>query len=257
MVKKGEIELQLVSANTGNTFKEYVRPNDGGAYIEVEPGSEYLIHIFHDGSSGPLIARLHNDGQIFHRFVASGNRVSETEEIDASGQEQVRIFKFPGQKRQHEEAIGDSPYWMGTLRIEIFQGTEINHYQNFKSYFLTGLKVAMGFDPSVVDAKSRKGPACMDSADGWYGPSGIPNLKCGEKVTEFEVHYCTAFGLIHVGILPRPLGWDAAQQAVDPVSAPPLPPTLYKRSKKVILAISQDDSLPPKEHDFIDLTVSD
>jgi hypothetical protein len=105
-----------------------------------------------------------------------------------------------------------------------------------------------GTKKNVRSAQGSFSKSCGESGTYKY-------YRPGALLETITMKYCTAFGLIHAGVLPKPPMWEYARMT-NPQNKPVDPEILSLQPKKITFdAVSRDGicCMPAKEYDLYDL----
>ncbi|KAI2502543.1 hypothetical protein MHU86_11890 [Fragilaria crotonensis] len=204
MVVKGPFHLALVRADSREVFKEHVNEN-GEIYAEVEPDMEYFIRVkstfksmvradfFLDGSSLGYCTNL----------IPGREELHGTWEIE--GNKQInKALCFCIQDSGVDSGVHKQ--WIGSIEVKFSEAIPMSIYKtrDAKSRWIVGV-----IDGSISQTmrkvvKSKEGTLSLVSDN----PRRKRRYRAGKELTSIRINYCTAFGLIHAGLLPKPPLWD-------------------------------------------------
>ncbi|GKY92177.1 hypothetical protein MPSEU_000189000 [Mayamaea pseudoterrestris] len=189
MVIRSDLKVELVDAESKKPFKEHEK--DGNIYVEVEPDMDYFIairrwhlpntpHQVHRG----FWSRVNGQGQdIALQFTKPRPSNPGTGYEGITGKVEVRLFEGIPEGILLDYDFIDSVDPDPTLEGERANISEKKFLLSEKGYF-TSMSEFTGAK-TVSDA---------------YSP--------GKFIDSITLHYCTAVGLIEVGVLPKPQPWD-------------------------------------------------
>ena len=261
MAREGSFTVELVHADTYVSFKEHVG-SGGKVYAEVEPGMEYFIQIkvddpdkkaFRsgfkvDGEDLGYIADSTggNGDSLFGLWARQDNKDTMT----------ALRFAMPQARPKRD---GEEPSF-GSVKVtfvEIFlkEGTTevVDHVNSW-----------VGGKKPVGAAISERHDKAVISGEGWRSisnqHSGEPRKKydAGKTVATIELHYCTAFGLISAGVLPKPSAWELRREQAKKALSSSMTRCLAVEPESIVLT-HENNKVGQKEvrADFFDLVEAD
>jgi hypothetical protein len=216
MVVRSGLEIQLVYADTKIPMKEFEK--DGKIYVEVEPDVEYFIAIHRVAVLGPPIIL----GTFTVDDVALGYRLHLSKVIQdpkyygiwsrVNGVSQQTALKFSKPRATSDGGGGSYQGGMGKVVINLHEGIANGTYQvkdrlpGFASATLSAN------DVNVEKCKkkfllSTQGDATVSTDERALVGASAVLFKNGKPIDTVELNYCSAFGLIEVGVLPKPDLW--------------------------------------------------
>lgn len=275
MEKQGNFEIQLVEAETKTPFKEHTK--DGTTYVEVEPGAEFFMKVRKLGVSnvGKVACTFAIDGQKLDYHVSyvgcdvdteasyqgiwsRKNGESVTTALRFSPLQKARLGGSTSSKRKSSL----SPLFMGKVEMKIlelvFDGYSSEQEKDF----------VCSFTPAAVDEESIKamgtkakkavqsetGSTCiregLDSDN-----SGSPVYRFGRCLETITLNYCSAAGLMVVGVLEKPRNPYDYYQLVRP--SPTTDNTPMPKPTKIRKTIIMMGRTEVTEWDLFDLTADD
>ena len=192
-------EVEVVNAETKKSFKKHIA-SDGRTYIEVEPDAQYFIelkvvstkkvvaHVVVDGVSTGYLNLLSNLEAYFGQFQ------------DKDGELTTTAFKF---KKIIGSVSAVTPF-IGKIEV-VFHSAKILE-ERVPPERLSGNSQLK--DPELTEDVMEKS-VYTTKGDVLVNRVQEPNyltrfFSKGEVLHKKELYYCTAFGLIAVGILPPP-----------------------------------------------------
>ncbi|GKY92223.1 hypothetical protein MPSEU_000193500 [Mayamaea pseudoterrestris] len=246
MVIRSGFEVQLVHADSKLPFKEHEK--DGKIYVEVEPDAEYFIAVRRVDMSGPqaILGSYKLDGKALgyystHTAVETMPRflgiVSRT-----NGIEKKNAFRFS--KPRMATNGGGFGGTMGSADIhQLYEG------------MLFGLKPVADFTTTFDAASAGAANAATGKKKFLLSTSGSMTVKTETEpnkmfnsyekcnlIDTITLYYCSALGLIQVGVLAKP---DTARASVCPPIKKPVGP---------VFSTVKDPADPSKLIDMITLT---
>ena len=214
--------MQLVYADTKLPLKEHEK--DGKIYVEVEPDAEYFVAIRRIQCEGPekVLSKISIDGK---SLGYQGTHFGVDREIRYHG-----IFsRIDGHSAQTalkfakpQMTSGDEGYrgGMGNAEISIYEAVfaGVKQISNFSSSFTSWeggaasatackKKFLLSTAGSTVLAKSE--PKSRSSSGSV--PAMTNTYSSGRKIDTITLNYCSAVGLMEVGVLPKPEYWAFAR----------------------------------------------
>ncbi|CAB9515923.1 expressed unknown protein [Seminavis robusta] len=255
MVVVGNVSACLVNAETKEPFKEHRGP-DGNVYAEVEPDMEYFIEI--------AVVGIPNKAFDFG-FVVDGKRLSYQQPCELKhGRQHCGIVSvengtrvnqalcFRQPKRDTQNLDPYSQALVGEIQVDVFDAISV------------GLQAPSDIQASTIDVAAvdagigedkilRSGQGSIEQVT--HHPAMALTYASGQFLQTITIHYCTAMGLIHAGVLPKPDIWTFARMGMKkrPISHDILK-IQPKRIKSGGLFVGDSLLEEPKEFDFFDLT---
>ncbi|CAB9516857.1 expressed unknown protein [Seminavis robusta] len=267
MVVIDNYSVRLVHAETKEPFKEHSGP-DGKVYTEVEPDVEYFIQVAVVGTMDEVfLFDYFVDGQELSYNTAcelgDGYQYCGILSIEKGiSKMQALCFRRPPRNLliQNQDTNDDTTHaWMGEIQVDVSKAME--------GEMLPIEQVpADTVDVEAVDAGGITENKVLRSGQGSYShvqeaPSEAPHYGTGEFLQTITIHYCTAVGLIHVGVLPKPDLWTFARMNKPYDNKRTNDNTLLynntiqpKRIKSGGLVDGDSVLEEPKEYDLFDLT---
>lgn len=217
MVQVGDFTVHIVDAETNIPFKEHLK--DGKTFAEVEPDIDYFIAIqktssAHHGDHDVNVIKFFVDDKDLG-FTKHYLRTTTAELTHYGvwkrdkGVDTTTALRFV---KPHIDANGDrtaSNLMMGKVDIKVFNGKSSGSY-NPSEQTAVGNKL----DADVVNAQALQNKKSLRTATGSaveskQMPKGqVVRYTTGEHhLYTITLNYCTALGLIHVGVLPKPDAW--------------------------------------------------
>ena len=205
MVIKGPFQVSLVRADSKDVFKEHINVVNGEIYAEVEPDMEYFIRV---KSTFKSIVRVD--------FCLDGSSLGYCTNLIPGREELHGVWEIQGSKQintalcfciQDSGIDGDvQKQWMGSIEVKFSEAIPVSvcTTRDAKSRWAGGI-----IDGSISDTmrkvvKSKEGTLSLVTDN----PRRKRRYRAGKDLTTIKIYYCTAFGLIHAGLLPKPPLWD-------------------------------------------------
>ena len=275
MVVAGNFSAQLVNAETNEPFREHVGKK-GEVYAEIEPDCEYFIRIQVVGGDQKRkrCFQVAVDGTMMEsRTIA--NRKSGPAHIGMLSRENGIVvnkafaLRNPPVKYNGELKV-DACMPIGSVTVRVSEAVHDGSPEPMD--FKEGLgppkdSVEVPYELGVFSGKkflrttegtlSRITVTPERSVTTKGRKKKYSSYRAGALLQELNIHYCTALGLIHAGVLEKPPMWDLfrKQQNYGKRSLPlPRRPKPAKRIK--VDAIYNGDTLivPAKTIEVFDLT---
>jgi hypothetical protein len=204
MVVKGPFHLALVRADSREVFKEHVN-DDGEIYAEVEPDMEYFIRV-----KSTFKSMVRAD------FCLDGSSLGYCTNLIPGREELHGTWEIEGDKQINkalcfciQDSFVDSgvhKQWIGSIEVKFSEAIPLSicWTRDAKSRWVGGV-----IDGSISETmrkvvKSKEGTLSLVSNN----PRKKRRYGAGKELTSIRINYCTAFGLIHAGLLPKPPLWD-------------------------------------------------
>lgn len=270
MVVVGGFKVQLVDAVTKKPFKEHT-DDDGNHYAEAEPGAEYFIQaqvLEGKAKNTRYYLTFDVDGKDlgYYRYIDQndGPRDSGLWSQSNGSSKNIAIRcvqpKLATDFCQSASSIV-ADMMMGKITVNISEAIEngISAQQDFDYTKVLGSSPTHGDtgEPKKKMLRSVEGANVTTKKIS----SMLENYKKGALLHTISINYCTALGLIKVGILEKPPLWDFHRQhfgtskrnTPDGGGNKEVVSALWKRKKRP--AVYDDGKLvmPATEHDYIDL----
>ena len=211
MVCKGNIIVTLVDAQTRKKFKEHVADNRQ-IYVEVEPEVEYFIHAKNNTTSTVVVDAKVNDQDLGY-ISEIGARCSTLMGLwstnNSSSTETALRFKKIDQRPIQDN---DKDYLMsliGHIEVNVFEHIctwektkkrkkEEDVMSKWKDDDPKLIKLARNLWESKKFVESGKGEFSITTKLEYC------DFKAGRFLDKISLNYCTAAGLMEVGILRQP-----------------------------------------------------
>lgn len=215
MVKQGPFLVELVRADTRQPFAEHTSEDGTKTYAEVEPEVQYFIRVEHTHVQHKIIrADFWLDGEKLDyctNLIRGKAELHGLWSIRGGRQENKALcFQILGSKKS---ASNKSPTnkkdfhpWIGSVEVTFSEAkpSGVRRTRNYESQW-EGASVDGSISQSVRKVvKSKEGELALMSKN----PRKKQRFDAGEHFTSVKVNYCTAFGLVQSGALPKPPLWD-------------------------------------------------
>lgn len=247
MVVVGTFSAKLVNAETNKPFQEHLGKR-GEVYAEVEPDCEYFIQVEVLGGSMKkkrcFQVAIDLDQSTHHQLLESRtitNRKSGPALIGMLSRENGRMVNKafalhnPGVKYNADLKV-DTCAPIGSVTVQISKAVYDGCHEptEFKARIIPAKKhLEVPYEYGVFSGKkflrSTEGTLCTSplisstkrsSSSQVVTPEkplakrrkmvmqNAPSYRPGTLLQEINIHYCTALGLIHAGVLDKPPMWD-------------------------------------------------
>jgi len=205
-MKKGNLSLEIINAETKQPMKEFTAP-DGKVYVEAEPDLEYFlrcannknnshekrtcVEFFIDNTKLNYLNILNKNKPSTCGIWQRINRVSSTKALKFS------LKATNAAAAAANQSGTTNPFHVGTIKAVFSKAIDIgvketkDHTTKLENGTTTqtGKKAFVSVKGSTTTTKTEvsKFHKCY---------------RCGEKLGEITIHYTSALGFIHLGILP-------------------------------------------------------
>jgi len=280
MVQAGDFEAHLVDVKTKAPFKEHY--HEGKVYVETpEPGAEYFIAVRKMKASGSaaLVCRYIVDGKdLGHNTCYPGPAVRSEPDfngiwsrVNGVSSEMALMFVKPSVRDDDEGSpVGGPATMMGQLRIDVYQAHPTGLAAVGRDHVPAAPFEAEPLSRGSSVAQTRKylrtceGKTTVSKAVGtapWRLPALEPILLPGPLLYSIPLNYCSAVGLIFVGVLPKPPARTFHRMLHPPGPATPHDGSNSSGRKPVakftVKKITSDDGKVLKRFEVFDLTLDD
>jgi hypothetical protein len=212
MVQSEDFKIELVYADTKMPFKEHTK--DGKIFVEVEPDVEYFISIQQNGASrgGATVSTLSVDGtDLGYRRLSSRCANEPTYEgvfSRENGFTTIKALKFTKPLISQDGTNVTRGLLMGKVEIMMYEGTLLGYKGHQKDVNSKFTAAAVDINQSGLAKKKslRSGEGEIKLTTNTSGQQE-PDYKLGSHFDTVTLNYCTALGLIEVGILKKPDAW--------------------------------------------------
>ena len=216
MVVKNRFTVRLVEAVSKQPFKEHTRGEQ--VYAEVEPGAEYFIEV---ETKDPVQSRTE---YLKVKFYLDGKSLGyDTQMSRFHGHGFHGMWRYEGGRSIHtalkfappsvqEGSSAAAPGTMGSVTVDFWQAIPNGKTGKRRSGIQAQVSATMA-PPAAGEFTAAK---AVRSEEGSWSRSTVINEEYaihspGEKLESVTIHYCTALGLIHAGILRKPPLWELAR----------------------------------------------
>jgi len=215
MVRKGNLEVEIVEATTKQPFKEHPGKNGYDSYIEVEPDIEYFINL-RSFYSQYIIVCFAVDGKDLGYQSSFGPSLGHDESFHVRGvwtcennldkQTALKVDKMifvPGSSSSSNDTK------VGEITIKVYEKIKLEGYYHQRDNHTSswsghpnrgqageeGKKVVKSTIGKSTETTSRQG-------------GRIQNSRKGQLLSTIKLKYCSTVGLIAAGVLPKPNQWE-------------------------------------------------
>ncbi len=248
----------MVNAETMEPFKEHHSQPDGSHFAEVEPNAEYWIRISSHRRADNK-KRVHNKEDESYRVDIDGETDEEDNfdgedcnfdcaecrvEVDSQdlgysayvSKNEVHDFGIWNRTMWTEtnqafkvtelNAKGDRSFWIGTVKVDFYKAIEngflLSTCNDVSSHWKRGAEpLACANGGKAV--KSCQGTTTKSTHSTPHSRSA--SYIRGDLLETITLRYCTAVGLLHVGVLPKPTAWEH-QRRLFPAKTSTMPEAL-------------------------------
>jgi hypothetical protein len=212
MVQTEDFKIELVYADTKMPFKEHTK--DGKIFVEVEPDVEYFISIQQTGTSrgGATVATFSVDGRDLGYQQTSSRCTDEPNYRGIWNRENgvatTKALKFTKPLISQDGTNVTRGLLMGKVEIMMYEGILVGYIDTSKNF-------NSKFTASAVDM-NQSGLAKKKSLRSGEGETTVTTNVSGQRHATFKkgthfdtvtLNYCSALGLMEVGILKKPDAW--------------------------------------------------
>jgi hypothetical protein len=211
MVQRGDFKIEIVYAETKVPFKEHTK--DGKIYVEVEPDVDYFISIQKTatGQGDCTLSQIFVDDEFLGYQCPALIRTDKPKYnglwTQEKGLSSMKALKFTKPKISEDGTNVKRGLLMGKVEIKMYQGifNGYKHPSDFSSSFTAS---AVDFNQSgLAKKKSLRSSEGETVAESVQSVNKEPTYKCGALSDTATLNYCTALGLIEVGVLEKPDAW--------------------------------------------------
>jgi hypothetical protein len=228
MVFQGGFRVELVEADSKQPYKEHVK--DGKSYAEVEPDVEYFVSIekIVDLPKKRYVVECLVDNQdLGYVWYPEGDETSDDQpryfglyqREDGVTKERALKFVQPPLLQIRDSDETEMPPFFGTVKVNVFEAGPPNSFEEEEvSDSDQSDSCVYSLEVETVNVEKNKRDKHVRSAEGSIksskkyrrqGKKALFRTKTehwprGNLVEVISLHYCTAVGLIHVGVLPKP-----------------------------------------------------
>mmetsp|Transcript_19540 Transcript_19540/g.22144 ORF Transcript_19540/g.22144 Transcript_19540/m.22144 type:complete len:287 (-) Transcript_19540:222-1082(-) len=271
MVKKGDFTVELVNASSKESFKEHKGKDGIDSFVEVEPEAEYFIKVASDSYRRVAFefivdgielvyvtpfAPYQREPQYAGNWSYNNNKSIETS----------FMFQKIHQSMLQSSSESDDSNIVGEIQVTVYEDIILDGY-----YQMSSGPMKAKFDSFIptTEANQDKKKKQVKTTDGKTEISkddngSRQNFCRGKKLETFELRYCTALGLIGVGVLPKPPLYEWAKmirlyksQSNEKNDRPAKKLKPIIKSTSAILDNEGNTLVKPKRYEFFDLTKED
>ena len=210
MVTSKSVSVSLVDATTLEPFKEH-HASDGNVYAEVEPKVEYFVRVKNESTTLRVFCSIFVDGN----YLGYDSTLPPDSQGDkgiwsrCNGIETMKALRFE-LPSDIAESSDHETFSTGSVEVRVFEAG--SSYEKFATDFASSWSKSTGDNPVPESLKGKavnsgKGSSTFQSYKMNKNDSFVFYEK-GRLLTSIKLWYCTAVGLIHVGVLPKPPAWD-------------------------------------------------
>jgi hypothetical protein len=233
MVQQGDFSVHLVDAETLHPFQEHSTFSNGTHrhYVEVEPNAEYFIQVQshrpseHDQSflctfevdSHDLGIQKRLHGQRIS-YAGIWNRTGLTSTFRAL---QVKTAdqttkSSPSDNNNNNES--DDHFWIGSVQVQFYEAIVkgVETVKDHKSLW----KAAKASSCSIKGKKAVASSSGTKIREKKIHKRRRTRYSPGKLLETVTLNYCTASGLIHAGVLPKPSLWEDHRARYPASNAP-------------------------------------
>lgn len=205
MVEKGPFQVSLVRADTKEPFQEHVNES-GEIFAEVEPDMEYFIRV---KSTYPGQANL-----VRADFMLDGVSLGYCTNLVHGREELHGLWTIQGDTQINkalcfcmvDSGIESDEKWIGYLEVTFSEAIAkgIRTTRDARSHWTGGIVGGSISSTMKKVVKSKAGSLSLITAT----PKRKYVYDAGKELAKIKINYCTAFGLIQAGLLPKPPLWE-------------------------------------------------
>jgi len=270
MVKKGDFTVELVNASSKESFKEHKGKDGIDSFVEVEPEAEYFIKVASDSYRRVAFefivdgielvyvtpfAPYQREPQYAGNWSYNNNKSIETS------------FMFQKIHQSMLQSSSESDYnnIVGKIQVKVYERIMLDGYTQNKNtekakFDSSILTTEANQDKIMKQVKTTDGKTEISKDDN----GSRQNFCRGKKLETFELRYCTALGLIGVGVLPKPPLYEWAKmirlyksQSNEKNDRPAKKLKPIIKSTSAILDNEGKTLVEAKRYEFFDLTKED
>jgi hypothetical protein len=226
MVVQGGFRVELVEADSKQPYKEHVK--DGKSYAEVEPDVEYFVSIekIVDLPKKRYVVDFLVDNQgLGYIWYPEGDETTDGQPRyfglyqREDGAVAERALKFVQPPLEIKDSATEMPPFFGTVKVNVseagppYYSEEVEDSDSDQSdscvYSLEVETVHVEKNKKRKHVRSAEGSVksskkyCRQEKKASFR-SKTKHWPRRDLVEVISLHYCTAVGLIHVGVLPKP-----------------------------------------------------
>lgn len=200
-MKKGNLSLEIINAETKQPMKEFTAP-DGKVYVEAEPDLEYFLCCANNNSheKRTCVEFFIDNTELNYTKNIKNNKLSTCgiwQRIN--GVSSNKALKFVLKARRAAAAANQSnPFHVGTIKAVFCKAIKTDVLKERKDHTTkfengtatqTGKKAFVSVKGSITTTKTEV-------------RKFHKSYRRGEKLGKITIHYTSALGFIHLGILP-------------------------------------------------------
>jgi len=197
-MKEGIFSFQIINAETKEPMKEFTAA-DGKVYVEAEPDLEYFLRC--SSEKFTVVKYIIDDTEL--NYVKHSNNVPSDCGLwqYRNGESSHKALKFvlkPTGATATTNQSGTNPFHVGTIKAAFHEAINL------------GLKETPDWDTAFEGGTATQtGKKAFASVKGSnttknYQSKIIQHYDFGQILNEITIHYTSALGFIHLGILPSP-----------------------------------------------------
>mmetsp|Transcript_20094 Transcript_20094/g.24758 ORF Transcript_20094/g.24758 Transcript_20094/m.24758 type:complete len:287 (+) Transcript_20094:88-948(+) len=211
MVKKDDFIVELVNASSKESFKEHKGKDGIDSFVEVEPEAEYFIKVASDSDRCVSFGFIVDDIKLGYQtyFVPHKRTPTYAGNWSYSNNKTITtsfMFQEVQQSMLQSSSESDDSNIVGEIQVTVYEDIILDGY-----YQMSSGPMKAKFDSFIptTEANQDKKKKQVKTTDGKTEISkddngSRQNFCRGKKLETFELRYCTALGLIGVGVLPKP-----------------------------------------------------
>lgn len=262
MVEKGPFEVSLVRADTKEPFQEHVNAS-GEIFAEVEPDMEYFIRVKSTYPGPSNIVRAD--------FLLDGVGLGYCTNLICGREELHGLWTIQGDTQINkalcfcmvDSRIESDDTWIGYLEVTFSEAIPkgIRSTRDSKSRWTGGIVGGSISATMKKVVKSKEGSLSLITAT----PKRKHVFNAGKELAKIKIQYCTAFGLIQAGLLPKPPLWEYHRSRYPRelfCSPEKMTPSMIRclnvsAQPKILTAGNQELGIPEVIVDFFNLVEAD
>jgi hypothetical protein len=212
MVQSEDFKIELVYADTKMPFKEHTK--DGKIFVEVEPDAEYFIKMQPTGTSrgGTAVKTISVDGTDLgykHRSKKCKDQPSyKGIRSRENGVSTAKALKFTKPLLSQDGTNVTRGLIMGKVEVRMYEGILDGYTTRHKDFTSTFTAAAVDLNQSgLAKKKSLRSGEGEITVTKEKSRKPRARYKCGAHFDTITLNYCTALGLMEVGVLKKPDVW--------------------------------------------------
>jgi len=270
MVKKGDFIVELVNASSKESFKEHKGKDGIDSFVEVEPEAEYFIKVASDSDRCVSFGFIVDDIKLGYQtyFVPHKRTPTYAGNWSYSNNKTITTsFMFQEVQQSMLQSSSESDYnnIVGKIQVKVYERIMLDGYTQNKNtekakFDSSILTTEANQDKIMKQVKTTDGKTEISKDDN----GSRQNFCRGKKLETFELRYCTALGLIGVGVLPKPPLYEWAKmirlyksQSNEKNDRPAKKLKPIIKSTSAILDNEGKTLVEAKRYEFFDLTKED